>query len=108
MARQLVENVERIRQLTDRVCNARTAHMLAEADYMDAQAEEYSKALISMSATAAEKMSKIKTLKQWKHREEARVFLQNSQDLLRVLETDNANLKMAIRLMNIETNNLNL
>jgi hypothetical protein len=108
MARQLKENAQKIASLTEQVIDARNALLLADADYMDAQAEAYQERSLTQSATAAEKWSKIDTIKQWKHREEAKTYLQNLQDRLRVLEMDNNNLKMAIKLVDLEVKNLSL
>ena len=108
MARQLTENAHQISELTDQIIDARNKLLLADAEYMDAQAVSYQNRFKSMSGTAAEKWSKMDTIQEWKMRETAKVFLQNLQDRLRVLETDNANLKMSIRLLNLEVTNLNL
>ena len=108
MARQLTENVQQIAKTTDEVIKARNTLLIADAEYMDAQVRVYREKSAVMSATAAEKWSKIDTNEEWKERERAKATLQNLQDRLRVLETGNNNLKMAIKLTELEIHNLNL
>lgn len=102
-----MENAEQIRQLTDKLIEARTDAAMAEACYIDAKAENFVKCA-SLSATAAAQQVSISTTEEKRALIMAECKLKNFQDQLNVLETANNNLKAALKLMEMEAKNLNL
>lgn len=102
-----MENVQKISDMTDKIIEARTDSAVAEALYLDAKTEWRAMAT-GMSATATDQFVAQNTVSAKKALLMAETKLKNYQDLLNVLVTSNNNFKMAIKLMELEIQNLNL
>lgn len=106
-ARKLIENAQDISNMTDKIIEMRTNVAVAEAVLIDAKAKVYNDNP-QASATAVQLIISMRTTEEKKELIKAECKLKNFQDLLNVLENNNNNFKMAIKLMDTEIKNLNL
>lgn len=108
--RQLKENAWEMEKLADRIIAARSECTLAEAQLLDAEDASRRNSLEKgqIGVTLMKEYMKIDTHHNQKNLLEKECRLRNLNDLMKVLETSNNNLKVQIKLAQSEIGNLNL
>jgi hypothetical protein len=100
----LRDNIFKMEQLSEAVCNARNACLISEAELIDATAESLATRLSTMNATQAQLWNKVDIATFKKKLIDNEALLRNFQDAYNVVVESNQNLKMAIRMWQDEKN----
>lgn len=105
-SRQIADNCEEIQKRGEAIIEARNQLIIAEAAYMDAKNESRRKRMVEYNATMAKEWVEIDTCQQKKELQIAEHNLRNMIEFKDIIESVNNNLKIQIRLWEVEYKNI--